>query len=190
MTLATRDLARLAAIALLLTLVACGHGKRRPALAAPGEGVSVPLASEETIPAQPVDEGPDLWPIESDYPAVSDMDANLPEGSPFPDIHFAYDSAALSAEARSILNRHAAWLRSRPEARVVIEGHCDERGTVEYNLALGEQRARAARDYLVDLGLAPERLRTVSYGKERPLDLEQTEEAYARNRRAHLAFDR
>jgi peptidoglycan-associated lipoprotein len=74
--------------------------------------------------------------------------------------------------------------------RVFVEGHCDERGTVDYNLALGEQRARAARDYLVSLGVAADRLRVVTYGKERPLDPAHNEAAYAKNRRAHFSVSR
>jgi peptidoglycan-associated lipoprotein len=77
-------------------------------------------------------------------------------------------------------------LESRPQARVLIEGHCDERGTVEYNLALGEKRAQAVKEYLVTYGVEGERLDTVSYGEERPLDPRSTEEAWAKNRRAHM----
>ena len=124
----------------------------------------------------------------------SDLDADYAtsyeEGSPLADIHFDYDSAALTEAARSTLERHAVWLQTRRDLRVTIEGHCDQRGTVEYNLALGEQRARAAWDYMVSLGVAPERLRTVSYGNERPLDPSTTEAAYALNRRAHFAVSR
>ena len=96
------------------------------------------------------------------------------------------DSAALTDEARTILEKHALWLQGQRELRVIVEGHCDERGTVEYNLALGEQRARAVRDYLASLGVAAARLKVVSYGKERPLDPGSDEAAMARNRRAHF----
>lgn len=102
------------------------------------------------------------------------------------DIHFDYDSAELSAEARRILEVNAAWLARYPSVRVLVEGHCDERGTVEYNLALGEERARAARDYLRDLGIPDTRMRIISYGKEFPLDPRSNEEAWRQNRRAHL----
>ena len=80
------------------------------------------------------------------------------EGGPLADIHFELDSAALSDEARSTLEKHALWLQGQRGARVTVEGHCDERGTTEYNLALGEQRARAVRDYLVSLGVSQDRL--------------------------------
>ena len=88
------------------------------------------------------------------------------------------------------MEKNAAWLQAHRQAKVLVEGHCDERGTVEYNLALGEQRARAARDSLVGLGVAAERLRTVSYGKERPLDPASSEVAWAKNRRAHFTVTR
>ena len=186
-----RQLASLLVLALALSLAACGGKKRPPALASP-EGIT-PGASEygDTMPAQPLDEGPDVLAVEGEYAAGSDHDTDYTttyeEGSPLADIHFEYDSAALTEQTRATLERHAVWLQTRRGLRVTIEGHCDQRGTVEYNLALGEQRARAAWDYLVSLGVAADRLRTVSYGKERPLDPGGTEQAYALNRRAHFS---
>jgi len=100
-------------------------------------------------------------------------------------IFFAYDQSTLSPEARSVLERQATWLRQYPGVRVLVEGNCDERGTREYNLALGARRAAAARDYLVSLGVTADRLQTVSYGKERPLDPRSQEEAWSVNRNAH-----
>jgi peptidoglycan-associated lipoprotein len=97
-------------------------------------------------------------------------------------IYFDFDSAVLSAMAQDTLKRKAAWLRENAGAMVTIEGHCDERGTNEYNLALGERRAESARAYLVDLGISASRLSTISYGEERPLDPGHTEEAWAKNR--------
>ncbi len=108
-------------------------------------------------------------------------------GGPLEDIRFDYDSHALSDEGRALLAKNAEWLKQHPRARVIVEGHCDERGTVDYNLALGEQRALAARDYLQSLGVAADRMRTASYGKERPVDPGQTEAAWAKNRRAHFS---
>jgi peptidoglycan-associated lipoprotein len=146
------------------------------------------------MPAQPVDEGPDVVAMEGEYATGSDLptdyEATYEEGSPLADVHFDYDSATLTEEARATLERHALWLQNHRDVRATIEGHCDKRGTTDYNLALGEQRARSVWDYLVGLGVAPDRLRTVSYGKERPLDPADTEEAYARNRRAHFAVSR
>ncbi|MGE0742470.1 MAG: peptidoglycan-associated lipoprotein Pal [Hyphomonadaceae bacterium] len=100
-------------------------------------------------------------------------------------VYFGYDRFDLSAEARSILERQAAWLRQYPNVRVLIAGNCDERGTREYNLALGARRAAAVRDYLSSLGVAQSRMETVSYGKERPLDARANEEAWSVNRNGH-----
>jgi len=108
------------------------------------------------------------------------------EGGVLKDVHFAFDSYALDAQARDILAANAEWLKDNPRARTEIEGHCDERGTIEYNLALGARRAKAAKDYLVTLGIGPDRLSTISYGEELPLCRETTEECYARNRRVHF----
>ena len=99
-------------------------------------------------------------------------------------VFFEFNSAVLAADARRTLDRQAEWLRLFPEVSLVIEGHCDERGTREYNLALGERRANAVREYLIDQGIAPSRLRTVSYGKERPYALGHNDEAWALNRRS------
>jgi len=99
-------------------------------------------------------------------------------------IFFAFDSAEVSPEAQSILQRQAEWLRRYPNVTVTIEGHADERGTREYNLALGERRAQAARNVLVALGIPASRLATISYGKERPAVPGSSEDAYAQNRRA------
>ena len=104
------------------------------------------------------------------------------------DIFFEFDSASLSIEAQEILRRKAEWLRENPHARVTIEGHCDERGTTEYNLALGDRRAFSAKSFLVDLGIDESRLTTISYGEERPLDPQSTEDAYQKNRRAHFVI--
>ena len=102
------------------------------------------------------------------------------------DVQFEYDSAQLSPAMRATLEENAAWLSRYPSVSILVEGHCDERGTVEYNLALGEERARAVRDYLRDLGVGSGRMRIISYGKEFPLDPGHNEAAWRRNRRAHL----
>lgn len=103
-------------------------------------------------------------------------------------ILFDYDSAELTAQAKVLLREKADWLQANPSEAVMIEGHCDERGTTVYNLALGERRAKAARTYLVDLGVSARRLGTVSYGEEKPLDPAATEEAYSINRRAQFVI--
>lgn len=99
-------------------------------------------------------------------------------------VFFGYDSSELSAEARTTLERQAEWLKTRPTLHATIEGHCDERGTREYNLALGERRAAAAKNYLISLGVAESQLSTISYGKERPAVEGSDEAAWAQNRRA------
>jgi peptidoglycan-associated lipoprotein len=99
-------------------------------------------------------------------------------------IFFAFDRSDISPEGREILTRQADWLRRYPNVTVTIEGHCDERGTREYNLALGERRAQAAKNVLVAAGIPAARISTTSYGKERPAVVGSTEEAYAQNRRA------
>ncbi|HVO64885.1 MAG TPA: peptidoglycan-associated lipoprotein Pal [Syntrophales bacterium] len=104
----------------------------------------------------------------------------------FEDIHFDYDKYILKPEAREILKKGAAWLAKNKNYNVVIEGNCDERGTVEYNLALGERRAAEAMKYFVELGIDKKRIKTISYGKERPLDPGHDEEAWAKNRRDHF----
>ena len=105
------------------------------------------------------------------------------------DIYFEFDSIRLTPEAQEILTEKAKWLRANSQATVTIEGHCDNRGTNEYNLALGEGRAQSAKTFLMDLGIDISRLNTISYGEERPLDPEQTERAWAKNRRAHFALE-
>ena len=105
------------------------------------------------------------------------------------DIYFDFDSIRLSPDAQEILAQKADWLRANPGATVTIEGHCDSRGTNEYNLALGEGRAQSAKSFLVDLGIQSSRLNTISYGEERPIDSTQTEDAWAKNRRAHFVIN-
>lgn len=108
------------------------------------------------------------------------------EQGPLRDVHFAFDSFELDESGRGVLREDGNWLKDHPRAKVEIEGHCDERGTVEYNLALGAKRARAAKDYLVTFGISQDRLTTISYGEELPLCHEHTEECWAKNRRAHF----
>jgi len=98
-------------------------------------------------------------------------------------VHFLYDSNLLNSEAKSVLEENAKILKTHLKVKVQIEGHCDNRGGAQYNLALGEKRAASALKYLKDLGVSVDQLSTISYGKERPLDPSETEEAYAKNRR-------
>jgi peptidoglycan-associated lipoprotein len=107
----------------------------------------------------------------------------------FADVNFDFDKYNVKPEYRDRLNEEAAWLKSNTADTLLVEGHCDERGTAEYNLALGERRANAVMKYLIDLGIDKGRIKTISYGKERPLDPAQTEEAWAKNRRAHFEIN-
>jgi peptidoglycan-associated lipoprotein len=102
------------------------------------------------------------------------------------DAYFDYDEASLRMDARTDLDRDAQWLKRFPSVQILLEGHCDDRGTEAYNLALGEQRATAARDYLISLGVAESRIRTISYGKERPFCETPTDNCWQENRRDHV----
>jgi peptidoglycan-associated lipoprotein len=102
------------------------------------------------------------------------------------DIYFDFDSFSILPEAQEILSDKAEWLQDNSDATVTIEGHCDERGTIEYNLALGDRRGESAKAFLVNLGIAESRLNTISYGEERPLDPDNNEDAWGKNRRAHF----
>ena len=99
-------------------------------------------------------------------------------------VFFGFDKFNLKADARKTLEKQAVWMKANPSVTVNVEGHADERGTREYNLALGERRANAAKNYLVSLGIAPNRIAVVSYGKERPVALGSDEQSWAQNRRA------
>ena len=121
----------------------------------------------------------------SDPLLTTDLDL-INKNSPFQPVFFAYDSAELEAVGQQVLNANAEILKKYATWVVTIEGHADERGTAEYNLALGERRALAARTYLLSLGVPADRLKTVSYGKEFPFDPGHNEAAWSQNRRAHF----
>jgi peptidoglycan-associated lipoprotein len=105
------------------------------------------------------------------------------------DIFYDFDKSELRTDAVEQLKTNANWLQTNTANNVIIEGHCDERGTSEYNLALGERRADSAKDYIVNLGVAPARMKTVSYGEEKPFAAGSTEDAWAQNRRAHFVAE-
>ncbi len=109
------------------------------------------------------------------------------EGTTFPDVHFDYDSAVVKDEDREIVRSNAKLLASDPSVSMELEGHCDKRGTAEYNLALGEERAKAVAALLVSFGASSDQLSTISYGEEIPLDPADNDSAYAKNRRVHFA---
>jgi len=130
----------------------------------------------ETTPAPSVD----TTPVKPEVPPPPPPKL---EESQFRTIHFDFDKYNLRSDAKAALDHNYELLKKFPDAFIKIEGHCDERGTVEYNLSLGEKRAKAAQDYLTGLGIAPNQISIISYGKERPVDPRQNEEAWAKNRR-------
>jgi peptidoglycan-associated lipoprotein len=132
---------------------------------------------------------------ESTVPSASSLDqlkAGKPPvtsaSSPLKDVFFEFDSYDLTADARDILKGNAEWLKGNSSARIEVEGHCDERGTSEYNLALGARRAQSAKDYLISLGISAERVSTISYGEEIPVCTESSESCWRQNRRARFVI--
>jgi peptidoglycan-associated lipoprotein len=116
------------------------------------------------------------------------IEGEILESQMLKDIHFDFDQYEIRPGDVEVLNENAALLMKYPDVEIQIEGHCDERGTVEYNLALGERRANRTRNYLVSLGVSPDHISTISYGEEKPLDPGHNEEAWAKNRRAHTVI--
>jgi peptidoglycan-associated lipoprotein len=173
-----------------MTVSACAKKQppiARPTPPPPRTGGATP--ARPPAPPEPVSE-PTMVPPE---PVVEDTIGSkslddLNRESPLKPVYFEYDSSELSADAQAALNANAELLKKYPAWTITLEGHCDERGTAEYNLALGERRALAARNYLVSLGISADRLRTVSYGKEFPFDPGHDEAAWSRNRRAHFVI--
>ncbi len=181
-----RRTALLVAVCAIAALPACHRHRRISPLASPPPPPVVP-ASPPPAPSPP--SGPEIAVQPDEYAKLRGMATDeLDRAGLLTDIHFDYDSADLREADRQMLSRNAETLKKFDFIRVTVEGHCDDRGTVEYNLALGERRARTAYDYIVALGVAADRLKTVSYGKEVPLCQERTEECWARNRRAHFAI--
>jgi len=169
-----RMLLVVAMLALAVALAGC-HGKKvKPATTA-GEGTT-PAAGEVTQPGE----------AEKPVQAIPQPEFDRAEDA-LRDIHFDYDRYNITDEAADVLSANGEYLLNHGDVRILIEGHCDERGTEEYNLALGEKRALAARDYLVRFGIDRSKISIISYGEERPEDLGGTEEAWAKNRRAHFS---
>jgi peptidoglycan-associated lipoprotein len=154
---------------LLAFALSAGCASRKQVTTA--EPAPPPPPPTETTPETP----PPSPPPEPEKPKLTLQDA-----------FFDFDDFSLRSDAKAALDNDAKFMEQNAGVNVVIEGHCDERGTVEYNLALGEKRARAARDYLVSYGIPASRMTTISYGKERPFDPGHDEEAWAKNRRAHF----
>jgi peptidoglycan-associated lipoprotein len=146
-----------------------------------------PPAAPATPPPAPVPDAEPTQPVD-DYGRIKAMASDeIDRLGLFADIHFDYDEATLRDSDRELLNKNAEVLKKFDFIKITIEGHCDERGSVEYNLVLSERRAKAAFDYLVSLGVPGDRLKNVAYGKEIPLCQDSNEECWARNRRDHFA---
>jgi peptidoglycan-associated lipoprotein len=183
--------ARLLFVAMLILTVAAGAcAKKVPPIAKPAPpGTVGGTAPPPPGPPEPVSEPTVVppMPIPEDAIGAKSLD-DLNRDSPLQPVFFALDSSDLSSEGQAALQQNANVLKQYASWQITIEGHADERGTAEYNLALGERRALAARDYLVSLGIPATRVRTVSYGKEFPFDPGHTEEAFSKNRRAHFVI--
>lgn len=192
--------ARPGAVLLLAALAATAACATRPAApAATTAATAAQSSSQESAPATPAASRP-LPPVSSGGMVAERQTASVPlaagAGSltgPMAGsiaelgdrVFFETDSSALGADSRALLERQAAWMQANPGQRFLVAGNADERGTREYNLALGARRASAVRDYLVSLGIAPGRIETVSYGKERPIDPRPNPDGWAMNRNAH-----
>ena len=174
-----------------LTAAACGRKKApiaRPT-APPPPTATEAVPTRPPAPPEPVRDATIVPPEPVRDEAVSSASLDdLNRSSPLRPVFFELDSSDLSTEGQRILDGNAAVLKQHATWTITIEGHCDERGSAEYNLALGERRALSARAYLISLGLPADRLRTVSYGKEFPFDPGHDESAYAKNRRAHFVI--
>jgi len=178
-------------VASILAVVGCA---KRPALsqASAPAPTGAPQSVAPPPQAAPVQEAPAAAPAPAPPPPA--VEAAKPPAPPkdfadtanLKDIHFDLDKSNIRPDAARILEANAAWLRSNSNMLVLVEGHCDERGTNEYNLVLGERRARATMNYLVGQGIAQDRLSMVSYGEERPLCTEHNEACWAKSRRAHF----
>lgn len=179
-------------LAAILLIVAACESTSEDSTASVGEGDAIQAATQTVESGSSVDSGSSVQtaPVEEQDVASVDLSAPIPGTQEDlvqnvgDRVFFGYDSAVLTPEGRRTLERQAEWLRLFPEHSIMIEGHCDERGTREYNLALGERRASAARDYLMAFGINSSRIKTTSYGKERPYALKHNEESWELNRRA------
>lgn len=188
-------LVRLAALLLVITATASACSRKKPPVARPtppppsatANGAPppppAPLAEPEPpVASVPVEPGISGTAVDYNSRSLDELNRE----SPLQPVFYSYDGADVAADMQATLQRNAEILRQYPSWVVTIEGHCDDRGTTEYNLTLGDRRAQAARAYLISLGIPAERLKTVSYGEEFPFEPGATEEAYAKNRRAHF----
>jgi len=178
-----------AAAVLLLALVTAGCAKKHPPVARPIPPPPPPTETPVTPPPEPTaptaEATPAPTPVAEDTINAGSLD-EINKNSPLKPVFFGLDASDVDGPGQKVLEANADIMKKYPSWQISIEGHCDERGTAEYNLALGERRAIAARNYLVSLGVSADRVKTVSYGKEFPFDPGHTEDAWAKNRRAHF----
>ena len=186
----SRGLGVALAIMCLVAAPACSRRNKPVATPQPAPTVTEPPVVQGPPPAPPrTQRVDDQQPAALSEDSVSDRSLDeLNRNSPLRPAFFLLDSSDLDDAGRSVVTGNVDVLKKNPQWVVTIEGHCDERGTAEYNLALGERRASAVKTYMVSLGIAPDRLRTVSYGKEFPFDQAHTEDAWSTNRRAHFVI--
>jgi peptidoglycan-associated lipoprotein len=183
----------LSAIIVMVAVVALSAGactKKTPPVARPvppPPPVASPTPTKPPAPPEPVKEPPVTppAPIVEDKMASASLD-EINRNSPLKPVFFGLDSSDIDAEGQKVLDGNAEVMKKNKSWVITIEGHCDERGTAEYNLALGERRSTSARTYLVSLGIPADRIRTVSYGKEFPFDPGHNEAAWSKNRRDHF----
>ena len=178
-------LTMVALLGLVVLPFATACKKKAPTTAPEARPAVTPKPAETPVspPPKPAPSGD----IESQDITNLDIEALNKKGY-LNDAFFDFDQSDLREDARSTLATDAQWLKKHPSVQVLIEGHCDERGTAAYNLALGDRRANAAKEYLVSLGIDASRIKTISYGKERPFCTESNESCWQKNRRAHLVI--
>ena len=191
-------LTSIAVLVILVVASGCKTNKKKiepatvPVVETAPPVVEPPPAPVDT-PVQPESDFVQDTPVEETFPAdVEELNRYVQQKGYIRDAYFTYDEATLDGAAQDALTASANWLKGREGAgyNLLIEGHCDERGTEQYNLALGDRRANTARDYLMTLGIESGRIRTVSYGEERPFDDGHDDSAWGKNRRAHLVLVR
>jgi peptidoglycan-associated lipoprotein len=177
----------LATLALAVLLPSCGPKPAPPPPPAIPQPVPPAQPAPEEVAPRAIGEGVDktAGALPSD---IADLNRYVMERGLLGDIYFDFDKADLKEDARARLAKNADWLKANPAYQVTIEGHCDERGTNDYNLALGQRRAAAAMDYIASLGVGAGRLSSQSWGEERPQCAESHEGCWARNRRAHFVI--
>lgn len=179
----------------LCTLVLCfalmatvGCGKKQPETPPPAPPPAEPAPPPAPPPPPPPPPAPKpAAPTEDEIFAAKSLD-QLNAEKPLGDVFFDYDSAALSEDARANLEKNATWLKRWTSTKILVEGHCDSRGTNEYNIALGDRRANAVREYLASLGITGDRVQVVSKGEEQPFCTEENESCWSQNRRGHFIF--